>query len=158
VRWCVDGSDYELVDIMAQLLRCQWQSMWGSRVVEKLVSSDQCGFVCRSRRWSHNHGGHALALCRCYGMDHSHANGATAGMSRLSRPGAGSGLSLSPLLSAKGMRGGSRGVNVHRGDDAGTPRTTKSPLPSRPNVEVVLRHFHRHCSRVARYGSLFGGA
>jgi hypothetical protein len=21
----------------------------------------------------------------------------------------------------------------------------KSPLPSAPNIEVVLRHFHRHC-------------
>jgi hypothetical protein len=48
-------------------------------------------------------------------------------------------------------------VNVHHGDEA---RKTKDgemgPLPGVPNVEVVLRHFHRHRSpRAARCGSSF---
>jgi hypothetical protein len=49
-------------------------------------------------------------------------------------------------------------VNVHHGDDDGTPRTMKSPLLGTPNVKVVLRHFHRHCPREVCYGSLFGEA
>jgi hypothetical protein len=36
-------------------------------------------------------------------------------------------------------------VYVHHGNEARTPRTMKSPIPSAPNVDVVLRHFHRHC-------------
>jgi hypothetical protein len=36
-------------------------------------------------------------------------------------------------------------VYVHDVGEAGTPRMTKVPLPSAPNVEVVLRHFHLHC-------------
>jgi hypothetical protein len=35
-------------------------------------------------------------------------------------------------------------VNVHHGDEAKTPRTMKSLLPSVSNVKVILRHFHRH--------------
>jgi hypothetical protein len=29
--------------------------------------------------------------------------------------------------------------------EAGTPKMTKKNLPGVPNVEVVLRHFHRYC-------------
>jgi hypothetical protein len=40
-------------------------------------------------------------------------------------------------------------VNVHHGDEAGkTKNGEMGPLPGAPNVEVVLRHFHR-----CRYGS-----
>jgi hypothetical protein len=35
-------------------------------------------------------------------------------------------------------------VNVHHGDEAGkTKNDEMGPLPGAPNVEVVLRHFHR---------------
>jgi hypothetical protein len=35
-------------------------------------------------------------------------------------------------------------VNVHHGDEAGkTKNGEMGPLPGAPNVEVVLRHFHR---------------
>jgi hypothetical protein len=35
-------------------------------------------------------------------------------------------------------------VNVHHGDEAGkTKNGEMAPLPDAPNVEVVLRHFHR---------------
>jgi hypothetical protein len=35
-------------------------------------------------------------------------------------------------------------VNVHHGDEAGNTKNGEmGPLPSAPNVEVVLRHFHR---------------
>jgi hypothetical protein len=62
-----------------------------------------------------------------------------------SRADAGSGLSLNLLLSARGMRGGNYETNVHHGVDVRTPRTMKSSLSSTSNIEVVLRHFHRHC-------------
>jgi hypothetical protein len=42
-------------------------------------------------------------------------------------PGVRSSLSLSLLLMAGGMRGGSNGTNVHHGVDAGTPRTMTPP-------------------------------
>jgi hypothetical protein len=54
-------------------------------------------------------------------------------------------LLLRPLPMARGMRGACHGSNVHHVDEAGKPRMMKSPLPGTPNVEVVLRHFHRHC-------------
>jgi hypothetical protein len=47
-------------------------------------------------------------------------------------------LSLSLLHSVRGVRGSSHGVYVHHVGEAGTPRTTKSPLPSVPNIKVVL--------------------
>jgi hypothetical protein len=36
-------------------------------------------------------------------------------------------------------------VNVHHGDEAGKTKNGEKrlPLPGAPNVEVVLRHFHR---------------
>jgi hypothetical protein len=35
-------------------------------------------------------------------------------------------------------------VNVHHGDEAGKIKNGEMrPLPGAPNVEVVLRHFHR---------------
>jgi hypothetical protein len=46
--------------------------------------------------------------------------------------GAGSGLSLGLPLLVRGVRGGSNELDVHHGDEAGTPRTTKSPLPDMP--------------------------
>jgi hypothetical protein len=55
-----------------------------------------------------------------------------------SRPGVGSDLPLSLLLSVRGVRGGSYGVYVHYVGEAGTPTMTKAPLLGAPNVEVVL--------------------
>jgi hypothetical protein len=43
------------------------------------------------------------------------------------RPGVGSDLHLSLLLSVRGVRGGNYGVYVHHVDEAETPRTMKSP-------------------------------
>jgi hypothetical protein len=71
------------------------------------------------------------------GHDH-HGGGAATRPSGLSSLGARSGISLTPVLLVRGMRGGSRGTNVRHDVDAGTPRTTKSPLPSVPNVKVIL--------------------
>jgi hypothetical protein len=65
-------------------------------------------------------------------------------MSGYSHPGAGNDLPLSLLLSVRGVSGGSYGVYVHHIHEAGTPRMMKSPLLGMPNVEVALRHFHRH--------------
>jgi hypothetical protein len=50
----------------------------------------------------------------------------------------GSGLSFGNLLSVRGLRGASHEVNVHHGDEAGTQRMMKNPLPGVPNIEVVL--------------------
>jgi hypothetical protein len=110
----------------------------GWRIIEKLTSSEQRGFDGCGRWWSHSRGGRELELLHGCGMEHSCADGVIAGTSRLSRPGAGSDLSLSHLLSARGMRGGSHGVNVHHGDDAETPKTMKSPLLHASNIKVVL--------------------
>jgi hypothetical protein len=38
------------------------------------------------------------------------------------------------------------------------PQAKCLPLPSAPNIEVVLRHFHQSRSRAARCGSFAGKA
>jgi hypothetical protein len=50
---------------------------------------------------------------------------------RQHRRGVGSGLSLGLPLLARGVRGGSNGLDVHHGDEAGTPRITKAPFLTR---------------------------
>jgi hypothetical protein len=49
-------------------------------------------------------------------------------------------------------------MNVHQGLDVRTPRTMKSPLPGAPDVEVVLRHIHRHCYKSSSLWFIVGGA
>jgi hypothetical protein len=85
---------------------------------------------------------------RCTGSVYSHGcRGARAATnaSGSSHPGAESDHPLSLLLSARGVRGSSYGVYIHHVGEAGTPKMRKVPLPDALNVEVVLRHFHRHC-------------
>jgi hypothetical protein len=63
-------------------------------------------------------------------LQHSHAcrsHSAATHMSRSSCPGAGSGVSLSLLLLLRGVRVGYHGMNIHHGDEAGTPRTMEKP-------------------------------
>jgi hypothetical protein len=74
-----------------------------------------------------------------------HGSGAATPSPGSSHPRAGSGFDISPLLFARGVREGSHGMDVHHGVEAGAPRINKSPppLPGAPNIEVVLRHFHR---------------
>jgi hypothetical protein len=104
VRRRVDGSDDDLVDVVAPLLYCRQRSVWGWRIVEKLASNDQRGFSGRSQRWSHIRCGRVLAMRHGCGVDDSCADSATADTPRLSHPGAGSDLSLSPLLLASWVR------------------------------------------------------
>jgi hypothetical protein len=112
--------------------------MRGWRIVEKLVCSDQRGFDGCGWRWRHNRGGHTLARRSGRGGDHHPGGGATTHTTISPNHGVGSSLPLSLLLVARGMGGGSHGMDVHHGVDTGTPRTMKNPLPGTPNVKMVL--------------------
>jgi hypothetical protein len=74
-----------------------------------------------------------------------------------SRPRAGSGLSLSLLLSARGMRGGSHGMDIHHGVDAGTPRMTKPPFLVRQMSKWFYDTSTSTSTRAVRCGSLLEG-
>jgi hypothetical protein len=111
-------------------------------VVEQPASGDQCGL--NTHRWQQcpDHLGQALVLRSSRACRGCRVATSTSGSSRL---GAGCDLSLSLLHLARWVRGIRYGVYVHHVGEAGTPRTIKAPLPGTPNVEMVLRHFHRHC-------------
>jgi hypothetical protein len=93
----------------------------------RAASSDQPSLGSHGRWWRHCHGGQALALPSGHGGHHCCGDCAATHTPGSFRPRAGSGISLSILLSVRGMRGGSHESDVHHGDETRTPRTTKNP-------------------------------
>jgi hypothetical protein len=114
------------------------------RVVEQLMSCHQRGLSGYRRGRCHHYASQMLVPWGGYAY---RSRGVATRTSRSAHREEGSGLSLSLLLLVRGVRGDCHGADVHHGDEAGTPRTTGKPppLPSAPNIEVVFRHFHRHC-------------
>jgi hypothetical protein len=54
----------------------------------------------------------------------------------------------------RGVRGGSNGMNVHHGDEAKTPRTTKTPFLARQMSKWFYDTSTGTATRAARCGSL----
>jgi hypothetical protein len=81
------------------------------------VSYSQCGPDIRHWRRRPDHSDRVLALSSSHGCRDARAATSASGSSL---SGAGSDLPLSPLLSVRGVRGGSHGVYVHHVDEAGT--------------------------------------
>jgi hypothetical protein len=135
MMWGVDGRDDEMIDIMGPLLCGCWRGMHRRWVVEQSTSDNQCGLDTHRWRRCLDRPDQTLVL---HSSPSCHGHRVATSASGSSRLGAGSDLSLSLLHSARGVRGSSHGVYVHHVGKDGTLRTTKSPLPVVPNVEVVL--------------------